>query len=180
MFSSDSVRKIIAGMKTMTRRVVEPQEGNSSTVNTLYGNVGDTLWVQGKWCGRQNEPINHPLRYLADYPDNYNEAMAVDHAFGVYDWQPATNMPFWACRLKLKIVDIRVERLQKITLPDAKEEGVADVAEFIELWNSLNAKRGYGWVKNPLVYVIKFQPIETKSVTDVIEELTAKTESNEI
>lgn len=28
---------------------------------------------------------------------------------------------------------------------------------FTEIWDNLNAKRGYGWDKNPLVWVIEFE-----------------------
>jgi hypothetical protein len=31
------------------------------------------------------------------------------------------------------------------------------VDEFKELWNNLNAKRGYGWESNPWVWVVEFE-----------------------
>ena len=33
---------------------------------------------------------------------------------------------------------------------------------FKELWDSLNAKRGYGWEVNPWVWVISFQVVREK------------------
>ncbi len=37
---------------------------------------------------------------------------------------------------------------------------------FANLWNNLNAKRGYGWDKNPWVWVIEFERIEKPEVTE--------------
>jgi hypothetical protein len=31
---------------------------------------------------------------------------------------------------------------------------------FAKLWDELNAKRGYGWDKNPWVWVIEFEKVE--------------------
>ena len=33
-------------------------------------------------------------------------------------------------------------------------------AAFMDLWDSLNAKRGYGWDTNPWVWVISFKPLQ--------------------
>ena len=81
-------------------------------------------------------------------------------------------MPHWASRLTLKVLRIRVESLQEITLEDVKAEGIGSFTfakgvlsetppdprwKFIELWNSLNAKRGYGWAANPWVWVVEFR-----------------------
>ena len=173
LFSTDNVRKILDGKKTMTRRVVEPQVESIERLETVhaevlydflinccpYGQVGSKLWVQEKWCGRRDRLVDCPLRYLADYPDNYDDAMKMDHTFGLYEWQPATNMPYWAARLKLLITDVRVKRLHSITDYSACKEGVLSMEEFRKQWNSINEIRGYGWDMNPLVYVIVFEKI---------------------
>jgi len=67
----------------------------------------------------------------------------------------------------LEITEIRVETLQEITEEDALREGVfGDESSyeqamptmcFQELWDSLNAKRGYPWELNPWVWVISFK-----------------------
>lgn len=85
-------------------------------------------------------------------------------------WRPSIHMPKWACRLWLEVVSVKVERLQDITEEGALAEGVSgsDVAErligerlhradFADLWDSLNAKRGHSWDTNPWVWVIEFK-----------------------
>jgi hypothetical protein len=93
---------------------------------------------------------------------------APDHA-----WRSPIHMPRWASRLLLELTAVRVERLQAITEDDAIGEGcgfdgdpIGDDDEvvfdrtprghFAQLWDSLNAKRGYGWNSNPWVWVIEF------------------------
>jgi hypothetical protein len=166
IFDPENICHILIGTKTMTRRVVEPQPDNLCemvVINCPYISrceiplTKPLLWVLEKWCGRKDDPLNNPLRYKADYPDNYDEAMALDHAYGTYQWMPAMTMPYWASRIKLEITDLRAERLQEITEADAIQEGVSSIAEFKKLWDSINAIRGYGWEENPIVYAIEFK-----------------------
>lgn len=82
----------------------------------------------------------------------------------------------------LEITNIRVERVQDINIGDCVAEGIQRLrgplppcpttafkdysgkvaecgatASFRTLWDSLNAKRGYGWDKNPWLWVIEFK-----------------------
>lgn len=85
-------------------------------------------------------------------------------------WKPSIHMPRWASRITLEIVSVRVERVKSITPADAFAEGVRstylhqppdwlDVDRFKELWEKINAKRGYGWQANPWVWVIEFKRV---------------------
>ena len=88
-------------------------------------------------------------------------------------WTPSIHMPRWASRITLEIVRIQVQRLQEINEEDAMAEGAplgrvvgygrlgmeSHREGFIELWDSINAKRGYGWLSNPWVWVINFNRI---------------------
>jgi len=95
-------------------------------------------------------------------------------------WNPSIFMPREAARLFLTVKNVRVERLQDISQEDIEHEGLwhysqeyreqiciwRDCASAIEntrrkyfrqLWNSINEKRGYGWDKNPYVWVVEFE-----------------------
>jgi len=78
-------------------------------------------------------------------------------------WKSSMFMPRWASRITLEVVSVRVERLQEISDSDARAEGVlCDLncrRPFMELWDSINAKRGYGWDSNPWVWVIEFERV---------------------
>ena len=105
-------------------------------------------------------------------------------------WKPSIFMPRKAARIFLEVLSIRAEQLWSITESDAKKEGVSPIspldlkqmpmsiiepggkygkgtvlkssykAAFYELWDSLNAKRGYDWNSNPWVWVYEFKRVE--------------------
>jgi len=167
LFDPENVRKILCGTKTMTRRVIEPQPEfpklDSVREACPYGLPSDVpkhpnlMWVQEKWCGGRTWP-NNSLRYYVDCC-KYNDGTFELHPEykDLYRWQPAVNMPYWASRIFLEILDVRVERLRKIVEEDAIQEGVADVEEFKKLWDSIHKIREYGWSENPMVYAIEFK-----------------------
>lgn len=85
-------------------------------------------------------------------------------------WRPSIFMPRAASRLLLRVRGVRVEPLQDIQPGEILAEGIPDgespAAEreaFQGLWDGINGKRGYGWDKNPLVWVVEFEVEESKA-----------------
>lgn len=109
----------------------------------------------------------HIPHYRATEPEPHITDGGEDGFDDTTEWRPSIFMPKWACRLWLEITNIRVERVQDISEEDAIAEGVMRLTTyrtetpmidmFRHLWNILNAKRGFEWDANPLVFVIEFR-----------------------
>lgn len=188
LFSATLVQATLGGRKTQTRRVIKPQPPKweplsftkdvwtwrdsadrvrccISTSDCPYGQPGDRLYVKEalKRCGK-----------WAFYEQD-GTAVQVGNHDSKWEWNrpllPARFMPRWASRITLEIVSVRVERLQEISEEDATAEGMAALPNsdwyptwrqtFLHYWDSLNAKRGYGWNKNPSVWVIEYPAFQS-------------------
>lgn len=83
-------------------------------------------------------------------------------------WRRSIHMPRHLSRILLEVIDVRVERVQNISSSDAYAEGVSvkypdgcdPIVDFANIWDSINAKRGYRWDANPWVWVVSFKRIE--------------------
>lgn len=152
------------------------------TAKCPYGGPGDRLWVRETWqrcenCGAVN--------WLAG--GNRGYCSTCDEPLG--RWKPSIHMFREYSRITLEILTVRVERVQNISEEDAKAEGVSGVefsgeewmspldcattlvgknkcvydpyrTGFLRLWNSINAKRGFGWDVNPWVWVVEFKEVK--------------------
>jgi len=193
IFGTESVKAILEGRKTQTRRVIKPQPINAdywtfhqdtpfngafypNTDNALpkllkcpYGQVGDRLWVKETWWEDSGD-----IYFKVDCP-----TMPTNMHFEKGKWKSALFMPRKFSRINLEITGLRVERLQEITGEDAITEGFltyfgtksydeykmgtlmhSPISQFTQYWDSLNAKRGYGWETNPWVWVIEFKILQ--------------------
>jgi hypothetical protein len=121
-----------------------------------YGTPGDRIWVRETW----RDTNTFGIQYRADF-----EETEVMHGG---KWRPSIFMPRGACRLTLEVTGVRVERLQDITDDAACCEGVDltntsiptyATQRFQKLWDSINAKRGFGWEVNPWVWVVEFRSL---------------------
>jgi hypothetical protein len=194
----DMVKALLNGSKTQTRRVVKPQplnelhndslfprsidsklknwngetiEGQSREWKCPYGKVGDVLWVRETF--RLTDflhPSDENYGYIYKASENGKNWQESDPN---WKWQPSIFMPYEACRIKLEITNIRVERLHDISESDAIAEGIeysdrffkdytCNVKHFFDepkksylsLWQKINGKESLD--SNPFVWVIEF------------------------
>lgn len=163
IFTGESVNGIMAGTKTMTRRIVKVELPDEPTkvsgqkwgmvdgafyycgVKCPYGVGGDRLWVREAWRTeeRASDMVDGVLFQDGTFrPIEDSGAAAIlwidAHANGKYGdgWRLPMFMPRWASRLTLEITGIRVERLQDITEEDAITEGISG-------WEHLGSYDGY-------------------------------------
>jgi hypothetical protein len=158
LFSGEMVRTILDGNKTQTRRVVKSKPRHNQEMACPYGRNGDRLWVRetfGMLDCHHGQTV-----YRADGKDRFTDIL----------WRPSIFMPRWASRITLEITCVRVQPLQDISEFDCIAEGVSPcghdgfctdqhTCSYKKLWNSINAKRGFAWEKNPWVWVIEFRTI---------------------
>jgi len=142
-----------------------------------YGVLGDRLWVRETWRPEIEDDTGFAcINYCAKGSKAVGRNRILPYMNGTENWRPSIHMPRWASRIDLEITDVRVERVQEIWAGDVVHEGIfpnpgcgfsAETATmarhaFRDLWNSINAKRGYGWEENPWVWVIEFRVVEAR------------------
>lgn len=200
LFSTPMVQAIISGTKTVTRRIVKDRMLQNATVDddlefllltvSQKFSEGDILWVRETWFSTRfdfkellSSGITSHLRFKAD--GNYDP---IKDCVG-RSWKPSIHMPRNACRIFLKVIDVRIERLNEITVWGAEDEGVEKrlvdgdeeyknyLAEGItedEPWGDSyfnNPRLSFmslwqslngpeSWDLNPWVWVIEFERIE--------------------
>ena len=204
LFNTEMVRAILDGRKTCTRRICkdanectvpdmdfynadrrtyavhnfvdkEHTEQLSTAERTCPICTGDILYVRETWK-------EAPKGYY------YYEDWQKDDIADVTKWKPSIHMPKEAARIWLKVIDVRVERLQDITYNGVLREGSEGIrcdhvalgvhgctdcmntgwieppqVEFMQIWNSTIKKSNldrYGWDANPWVWVIEFERCE--------------------
>lgn len=181
LFKPEMIRAILDGRKTMTRRVIKDQDLDARGLRFCnvktgwedwhgnprrcpYGFPGDELWVRETIKCVGEDDYGAVTYYVAD-----GTMTPIDTWIWKQNILPSIYMPRGASRIQLKITDVRVERLQDISLEDAFDEGIEPchkfgcncaIDGFAQLWDSINSKRGFDWNSNPWVWVISFERIE--------------------
>lgn len=151
-----------------------------------YGGPGDRLYVREACAIGWHDGGPLAVDYHADgkrrifEPDTDQKAQAAAAYIGD-SRRPPFLMPKWAARIWLEIVSVKVQRVQEITLDDCKREGIAPYTfakgalaepppdprwKFIELWDGLNAKRGYSWESNCWVWAITFRRLRESELSN--------------
>lgn len=147
LFSTPMVEAILRGDKNQTRRKIKHKNkieevrpvirclenendwgkyiltdefGEDFLIKPKY-NIDDQIWVRETW--QHTKEI-----YLHPTDENYGYVYKADgHPWEDYEgwkWKPSIFMPKDACRIYLKVKNVRVERLEDITKEDAINEGI--------------------------------------------------------
>ncbi|MDR0250538.1 MAG: hypothetical protein LBI35_04395 [Burkholderiales bacterium] len=173
IFSNDKVQGWVSSLKH--------KHGNSTVHICPYGQAGDGLWVRESWQAWKEfddtkaKDLPEEMRLRINYTADGN----------IWDAKKrrSIHMPRCASRILLEITDVRVQRVQDISENDCWSEGIDAVdgalddlkiyemakrmncsfeearPTFAVLWDTINAKRGYGWDANPWVWAITFKRI---------------------
>ena len=138
-----------------------------------YGNTGDRIWVKETWgIHRDFETTTRGIGFVGY---RATEDKGCPHTL-ISKWRSSQSMPRWTSRITLKIVNVKVEKIQNIIChgDEILAEGIefdpewtmigpceADsgglIEKISELWNSIYAKRGLGWDVNPWVWCYEFK-----------------------
>lgn len=190
LFSTPMVQAILSGHKTQTRRIVKKNEIDK-IANCILSNhhpslickykIGNTLWVRETWqqeCVPVYDDFGLGLKATGNYLYKANGSMLPpkSSSLSFSKWKPSIFMPREACRLFLEVKNIKVEKLQDISIEDAIKEGVyydkcydgytADseartfhgsdpCMSYFKLWRQINGDKSLE--ENPYVWVIDFK-----------------------
>jgi len=181
LFGAPMLRAIIAGEKTVTRRLVRPTVGGQRRWLTPALLARSPWAVMCKGGAQMEHPKGGPLAWIrcpyGDAGDRlwvretwqthtapldrdraqviYRADGEVHHEGDPMTWRSAMYMPRWASRITLEVVSVGCERLHAITDEDARREGVVDRTAFAVLWDEINAARAT-WASNPWVWRVAF------------------------
>lgn len=138
---------------------------------------GDIIWVKETWrpCGPW-ESKGKTIQLKADgifHPaPNSPDTFRIKMTDGINKWRSSMLMPRWASRTDLPVLRVGSQRIQEISEDDAKAEGWikrADISDdpqvhidaardwFMDLWDSINAAKGFGWNVNHPVWSYAFE-----------------------
>lgn len=197
LFNTEMVRAILDGRKSCTRRICkdaneyvvpdmdffnadkrtyavhnfadkEHTEQLSTAERSCPICPGDILYVRETWGEGYEEGT-----YIYRADDKLADLQTFKEASKII-YHPSIHMPKEAARIWLRVTDVRVERLQEITLEQICREGVEieypyvlngeeKIYAFSNLWNSTIKKSDidrYGWDASPWVGVIEFERCE--------------------
>ncbi|MHB8155063.1 MAG: hypothetical protein ACYDFR_03295 [Candidatus Omnitrophota bacterium] len=172
-----------------------------------YGQPGDRLWVKETWrvgawaeddgaiavdykagdyCRREWIKVDNDELFTRLWQQSTDDASKALGVLERYDWKPGESpcrwrppiyMPRLAARFILEIVNIKIERLQDITVTECLKEGIHPCRPlddfgkeriiFKGVWDSINGQ-ATSWDKNPWVWVIEFKNIEDKRMSPAI------------
>jgi hypothetical protein len=180
LFKEEMFRAVVEGRKTKTRRIIKIDPSARLIGKGITGFT--TFEIRGQGCPgiypkyERGEIVylKEPYILIKKYPCAVDENSIILKAEYKYDkqthvqkiipWKNKLFMPEKYARYFIRILNVRVERLQEITEEDAISEGVfihpvypSPRMEFASLWDKINQKNN--WNTNPWVWVIEFERV---------------------
>lgn len=168
-----------------------------------YGAAGTVIKVKENcwmWCDKQPNgvtptgrpkfryiPVGQHVVYAAEHPQKPTQQVDKVSNHG-WRLKVARFMPAWAVRTRLKVAEVRLERLQAISKEDAIGEGLVELASALPrpwpwhwnkdslegyatpwmayraLWTQINGAQS--WAENELVWVIRYSPVLDGQTTE--------------
>ena len=191
LFNTEDVKAILDGKKNKTARVFSKTQlkyfdyaqklGEMSSLDNLHEDdfayilqfsqykVGDILYVREKSyfvdCDCQSPWQCSPQGWYATDEVSYSDIRCSVKTI------PSIHMRKEHARIFLKVTNVRVERLQDISVRDIEKatgwrreiysysnKNKAFFKDYRDFWNS-TAKDGYKWEDNPYIFVYEFERI---------------------
>jgi hypothetical protein len=152
-----------------------------------YGKPGDHLWTRETHRYNHYEKDGREYYMTVEYRDGKQRRCATGLPFSGLpevglDWRSPYHMHRWASRILLELTSVRVERLWEIGAESCVAEGIEPIDcldcddysllhrngeehldehemrhAFAQGWDVLSKARGFGWDKNPWVWVLSFR-----------------------
>lgn len=167
-------------VSTLAELIREPGRHPDNRPQCPHGAPGDRIWVKEKFLIETSGSCRYDAEGLSpgEYPEWLQRASIVHYAAttdltSLGKWKSSRFMPRWVSRITLELTEVRVQRLQDVTWQDCMSEGIkvgftildeGDTTwirgQFEELWDSINAKRGYPWESNCWVWALTFKVVQ--------------------
>ena len=184
LFNTEMVKAILDGRKTQTRRAILLK--NNDLIFTGFV-VSSTAKNREGYCafGKDKErdlefvkphyKVGDILYVREKCVDEYPNGFCFRQDYELEEWNDKNLTKQWCnninARIFLKVTNVRVERLQDISVRDIEKEtgwrreiysysnkNKAFRRDYCDFWNS-TAKDGYKYLDNPYVFVYEFERI---------------------
>ena len=184
LFNTEMVKAILDGRKTQTRRVI-PLKNNDLIFTGFV--VSSTAKNREGYCafGKNKEQdlefikpkykVGDILYVKEKCVDEYPNGFCFKEDYEEEEWNDRYLIKQYCnklnARIFLKVTNVRVERLQDISVRDIEKvtgwkreiysysnKNKAFFKDYRDFWNS-TAKDGYKWEDNPYVFVYEFERI---------------------
>lgn len=160
-FDGESMRAILAGRKTQTRRILK---GEQIEFAATGGGISPDYRIGTVYYARES-----PERFDGGVIYRTGDPITIGNKLRVWPWKCRVLaphcMPRWAARVWLRITDVRVHRLHETSVDDAVAEGVS--MEFALLWphrwEQVNGKGSWERDRNRWVAAYTFEVVKPES-----------------